>query len=129
MSAPLTVRLAVLGIGIHAVNHVLVLVFSPFSWHVGTVFHLISAPLYAALLLPVLRGRNWARITITVLLGGQFLGRFVVWVLFPTTGAHLALLAGWTLSLIVFALLWTPPSTRRHFRRVRTEMPSETQSA
>ncbi|WP_338769464.1 hypothetical protein V7968_05665 [Nocardia vulneris] len=129
MSAPLTVRLAALGIGIHAVNHVLVLVFSPFSWHVGTVFHLISAPLYAALLLPVLRGHNWARITITVLLGGQFLGRFVVWVLFPTTGAHLALLAGWTLSLIIFALLWTPPSTRRHFRRARTEVPAETQSA
>ncbi|MFI6211992.1 hypothetical protein ACIBCD_08340 [Nocardia brasiliensis] len=129
MSAPLTVRLAALGIGIHAVNHVLVLVFSPFSWHVGTVFHLISAPLYAALLLPVLRGRNWARITITVLLGGQFLGRFVIWILFPTTGAHLALLAGWTLSLIIFALLWTPPSTRHHFRRVRTGLPSETQSA
>ncbi|WP_280446203.1 hypothetical protein [Nocardia brasiliensis] len=129
MSAPLAVRLAALGIGIHAVNHVLVLVFSPFSWHVGTVFHLISAPLYAALLLPVLRGRNWARITITVLLGGQFLGRFVIWILFPTTGAHLALLAGWTLSLIIFALLWTPPSTRHHFRRVRTGLPSETQSA
>ncbi|MEU0871268.1 hypothetical protein [Nocardia brasiliensis] len=129
MSAPLTVRLAALGIGIHAVNHVLVLMFSPFSWHVGTVFHLISAPLYAALLLPVLRGRNWARITITVLLGGQFLGRFVVWVLFPTTGAHLALLAGWTLSLVIFALLWVPKSTRHHFRRVRTEIPSEAQSA
>ncbi|MBF6546625.1 hypothetical protein [Nocardia brasiliensis] len=129
MSAPLTVRLAALGIGIHAVNHVLVLMFSPFSWHVGTVFHLISAPLYAALLLPVLRGRNWARITITVLLGGQFLGRFVVWVLFPTTGAHLALLAGWTLSLVIFALLWVPKSTRQHFRRVRTEIPSEAQSA
>ncbi|AFU06032.1 hypothetical protein [Nocardia brasiliensis] len=125
MSAPLTVRLAALGIGIHAVNHVLVLVFSPFSWHVGTVFHLISAPLYAALLLPVLRGRNWARITITVLLGGQFLGRFVVWVLFPTTGAHLALLAGWTLSLIVFALLWTPPSTRLHFRHRAPELSEE----
>lgn len=117
MPAPLTVRLSALGIGIHAVNHLLVVALGPFSWHVGTVFHLISAPVYAALLLLILRGRNWARITITILLGCQFIGRFVVWILFPTTGVHLALLTGWTLSLAVLALLWIPPATRHHFHR------------
>lgn len=121
MSAPITVRVAAIGIGIHAINHVLVLAFSPFSWNVGTVFHLIGAPLYAAILLPLLRGKNWARVTITVLLGAQFLGRFVVWVLFPSV--HLALIGGWALSVVVFVLLWVPGSSRRYFRRA--EAPAE----
>ncbi|MFD6155066.1 hypothetical protein ACFWF7_16710 [Nocardia sp. NPDC060256] len=119
-ASPITVRIAALGIAIHAINHVLVLVFSPFSWNVGTVFHLIHAPLYAALVWPVLLGKNWARILITFFLGGQFLGRFVVWVMFPSAGAHLALLGGWALSVVVLTLLWVPGSTRRYFRRART---------
>ncbi|PXX65333.1 hypothetical protein DFR70_104396 [Nocardia tenerifensis] len=114
--SPIPVRVAAAGIAVHAINHVVVLMFSPFSWNVGTVFHLVCAPLYAALVLPVWRGRNWARITITVLLGGQFLGRFVVWALFPSTGAHLALIGGWALSVVVLTLLWAPASTRRYFR-------------
>ncbi|MFE9579215.1 hypothetical protein ACFYO1_22710 [Nocardia sp. NPDC006044] len=119
-AAPITVRMAALGIAIHAINHVLVLVLSPFSWNVGTVFHLIHAPLYAALVWPVLRGKNWARILITVLLGGQFIGRFVVWVMFPSAGAHLALIGGWALSIVVLTLLWAPGTSRRYFRRTRT---------
>lgn len=116
MSAtPLTVRLAALGIGIHAINHVVVGVLPPISWNVGTFYHLITAPVYAALLLPLLRGRNWARIVMTVELGCQFLGRFVVWVLFPSTGAHLALIAGWTISIVVLVLLWLPHASREHF--------------
>ncbi|MEV6556553.1 hypothetical protein AB0M22_12610 [Nocardia sp. NPDC051756] len=118
-AAPITVRVAALGIAIHAINHVLVLVFSPFSWNVGTVFHLIHAPLYAALVWPVLLGKNWARILITFFLGGQFLGRFVVWVMFPSAGAHLALIGGWALSIVVLTLLWAAGSSRRHFRRAR----------
>ncbi|QBS41954.1 hypothetical protein [Nocardia sp. CS682] len=120
-ASPITVRMAVFGIGIHAINHVLVLLFSPFSWNVGTVFHLTHGPIYAALLVPILRGKNWARITITVLLAGQFLGRFVVWVMFPSTGAHLALIGGWALSVVVLTLLWVPGSTRRYFRRSRAQ--------
>ncbi|MEU0503564.1 hypothetical protein [Nocardia sp. NPDC005998] len=117
---PITVRIAALGIGIHAIDHIIVLLWPPFGWHVGTVFHLISGPVYAALILPVVRGRNWARITISFLLGGQFIGRFVVWMLFSSSGAHTALLAGWTLSVIVLALLWIPAATRRHFRPTGT---------
>ncbi|MFC9438797.1 hypothetical protein [Nocardia sp. NPDC057030] len=119
-AAPITVRVAALGIAIHAINHVLVLAFSPFSWNVGTVFHLIHAPLYAALVWPVLLGKNWARILITFFLGGQFVGRFVVWVIFPSAGAHLALIGGWALSIVVLTMLWAPSSSRRHFRRVPT---------
>ncbi|MEV5839080.1 hypothetical protein [Nocardia sp. NPDC052112] len=112
---PTAVRIAALGIGIHAIDHIIVLLWPPFEWHIGTVFHLISGPVYALLVLPVLRGRNWARITISLLLGGQFIGRFVVWVLFPTGGAHAALLVGWTISVIVLALLWIPARSRQHF--------------
>ncbi|WP_069163060.1 hypothetical protein [Nocardia altamirensis] len=119
-AAPITVRIAATGVAVHAINHILVVVLSPFSWHVGTVFHLTHAPLYAALVLPLLRGKNWARILITFLLGGQFLGRFVVWVMFPSAGAHLALIAGWALSIVVLTLLWAPAASRRHYRKTRT---------
>lgn len=116
MSAiPLLVRVAALGIGIHAINHIIVLLIPPFGWNVGTVYHLIGAPLYAALAVLVLRGRNWARITITVLLGCQMIGRVVVWVLFPEV--HLALIAGWALSAVILTLLWIPESARAYFRR------------
>ncbi|WP_232236182.1 hypothetical protein [Nocardia sp. BMG51109] len=113
---PAVVRIAAAGIAFHATNHVIVPLIPPVSWHVGTVYHLISAPVYAALILPVLRGRNWARVVITVLLGCQFAGRFVVWALFPEAGVHVALVAGWAVSLTVFALLWIPRRAHRHFR-------------
>ncbi|MBF6348555.1 MULTISPECIES: hypothetical protein [Nocardia] len=114
---PIPVRVAAAGTGIHAINHLIVPLIPPTSWHVGTVYHLISAPLYAALLVPLLRGRNWARVLVTVLLACQFGGRFVVWLLFPGTAVHLALLAGWTLSVVVLAALWVPRSARAYFRR------------
>ncbi|MGK8488443.1 hypothetical protein [Nocardia asiatica] len=119
--APPPVRVAAVGIGIHAINHVVVLLIPPVGWNVGTAFHLVGAPLYAALILPLLRGRNWARVTITALLACQFAGRFVVWVLFPTDGVHLALLAGWTITLIVLTALWIPRSARDLFRRTSGE--------
>ncbi|MFI9506888.1 hypothetical protein [Nocardia sp. NPDC052566] len=114
-TTPTAVQVAAAGIGIHAINHIVVNLIPPVGWNVGTVYHLISAPLYAALLYYVLRGRNWARITITVLLGCQIAGRGVVWALFPTAGVHAALIAGWALSVAILALLWAPRSTRRYF--------------
>ncbi|GAB4585083.1 hypothetical protein [Nocardia sp. IFM 10818] len=115
--SPLSVRVAAAGVGIHAINHLIVILVPPVSWNPGTIYHLISAPLYAALILPLLGGRNWARITISILLACQFAGRFVVWVMFPSIGVHYALLAGWAISLIVLAALWIPRSARDHFRR------------
>ncbi|MBF6327665.1 hypothetical protein [Nocardia transvalensis] len=121
--SPVSVRVAAAGIAIHAVNHLVVPLIPPVGFNVGTVYHLISAPLYAAMIIPLLRGRNWARIVMTVLLGSQFAGRFVVWVLYPSSGVHLALVAGWTVSLIVLAALWLPRSARQHFRgRVETAL-------
>ncbi|WP_084530004.1 hypothetical protein [Nocardia crassostreae] len=116
LATPSPVHIAAIGIAIHAINHLIVPLIPPIGWNVGTIYHLISAPIYAALIPPILNGRNWARITITVLLACQFAGRFVVWALFPETGAHLALIAGWTISIVVLALLWIPRSSRRHFR-------------
>ncbi|MFG1790374.1 hypothetical protein [Nocardia sp. NPDC049149] len=124
-AAPITVRIAAIGVLFHAINHVLVLVLSPFSWNVGTVFHVINAPLYAALVLPLLHGRNWTRVLITFLLACQFLGRFVVWVMFPSAGVHLALIAGWVLTIVVLSLLWATTSSRRHFRK--TPVPAQAQ--
>lgn len=115
IAAPVPVRWAAFGIGVHAVDHLIVPLVPPSGWNVGTVYHLVSAPVYAAMILPVLAGRRWARMVMTVLLGGQFAGRFVVWVLFPETGARLALLAGWAVSIAVLVLLWAPGSARRYF--------------
>ncbi|MEU8895530.1 hypothetical protein [Nocardia sp. NPDC048505] len=125
---PLPVRIATVGVGVHAVNHLVVLSVPPFGWNPGTVYHLIGAPLYAALLLPLWRGRGWARGTVTVLLGCQFAGRFVVWALFPATGVHAALLFGWTLSTIVLPLLWLPAAARKHFQRDSTELTTSADS-
>ncbi|TQM31908.1 hypothetical protein [Nocardia bhagyanarayanae] len=127
-ASPAAVRIAVVGIGIHAINHVVVPLLPPTNWNVGTVYHLIAAPVYAALILPLLAGRRWARVVITVLLGCQFAGRFVVWALFPETGARLALIAGWAISATVLALLWIPRPARRHFR-ASAEQPSAHSSA
>lgn len=114
---PISVRVAAVGVGIHAVNHVIVPLIPPVGWNVGTFYHLLMAPVYAALILPLLRGRNWARILITVLLACQFGGRFVVWAMWPEVGVQAMLVFGWTLSLIVLTALWIPRSAREHFRR------------
>ncbi|RDI46701.1 hypothetical protein [Nocardia mexicana] len=127
--APLSIRVAAVGVGIHAINHIIVNLVPPVGWNVGTIYHLIGAPLYAALILPLLRGRNWARIAITVLLASQFAGRFVVWILFPTSGVHLALIAGWTITLIALTAMWAPQPARAHFRRTPSGDTSSTAAA
>ncbi|MBP2188498.1 hypothetical protein [Nocardia goodfellowii] len=125
---PIPVRIAVVGIGMHAINHIVVLLIPPFGWNPGTIYHSIGAPLYAALLLPIRRGRNWARVTITILLGCQFAGRFVVWALFPASGVHAALLFGWTLSTVILLLLWLPAAARNHFQRASTVLTTSADS-
>ncbi|QIS15216.1 hypothetical protein [Nocardia arthritidis] len=117
MPLPNSVRIAVAGIVIHAIDHLVVAAWPPFSWNVGTVYHLTHAPIYAALAYFVLRGDRWARGVITFLLAGQIIGRAVVWVLFPSSGAHAALLAGWALSAIILTLLWIPVEARTYFRK------------
>lgn len=113
-SQPLPVALAADGVLIHAVNHLWTL-FPIRTIHPGTVFHAVSAPLYAWLVYQIRAGRKWARVAITVLLGCQFAGRFVIFAMYPDTGVRLTLLAGWLLSLAILALLWLPRSARAYF--------------
>ncbi len=118
------VLLAVVGIGVHAFNHVQIsiedlwrLLADPAHATInpGTFYHPISAVLYGWLAVVVYRGRNWGRIAITVLLASQFVGRYFVFMAYPTIEARAELVTGWVLSLAVLFLLWWPKPARVHF--------------
>lgn len=123
---PATVLLAVVGIGIHAFDHVRTamedlwgLLADPAHAHFnpGNIYHPLSAPLYAWLAVMIWRGRGWARVLMTISLAGQFAGRFVVFFAFPQPQARADLLGGWLVSTAVLILLWAAPPTREYFRR------------
>ena len=110
-SAPATVRWAAVGIAEATVGHFVALAVPPHP--IADLYHVISGPLYGWLGVMVLRGRNWARVAITVLLVVQSIGR-----LHFATGAawvRVANAIGWPIALAVIVLLWWPAASRRHF--------------
>ncbi|WP_433273741.1 hypothetical protein ACQPZF_19865 [Actinosynnema sp. CS-041913] len=123
---PAAVLLAVVGIGVHAFNHVTVVVQDVWrlvatpeaaSFNPGTVYHPISAVLYAWLATTVHSGRNGGRIAITVLLACQAVGRYFVFVSYPEVEVRADLVTGWAMSAVVLCLLWIPEASRRHFAK------------
>jgi hypothetical protein len=123
-TTPPALVVAAVGIGVHAFNHVTVVVQDVWrfvetpdaaSMNPGTIYHPISAVLYVWLAAAVHSGRNRARIAITVLLAGQAVGRYFVFFAYPTIEVRADLLSGYALSAVVLTLLWLPRSVRRHF--------------
>jgi hypothetical protein len=126
VAAPPVVVVAAVGIGVHAFNHVTVVVQDVWrlvetpeavSLNPGNIYHPISAVLYVWLAVAVHSGRNWARIAITVLLLGQAVGRYFIFFAYPTIEVRADLVSGYALSAVVLSLLWLPTSTRRHFAK------------
>lgn len=125
-TTPPWIVVAAAGIGAHAFNHVTVvvqdlwrLIASPESadFNPGNIYHPISAVLYVWLAVLVYSGRNWGRIAITVLLGFQAVGRYFVFVSYPSLEVRADLVTGWALSVVVLCLLWIPAAARGHFAR------------
>ncbi|MBB5958062.1 hypothetical protein FHS29_004670 [Saccharothrix tamanrassetensis] len=121
---PASVLAATVGIGVHAFNHVTVVVQDVWrliatpeaaGFNPGTVYHPISAVLYVWLATTVHSGRNAGRIAITVLLAFQAVGRYFVFVSYPEVEVRADLVTGWALSAVVLFLLWFPVESRRHF--------------
>jgi hypothetical protein len=126
VAAPPAVVVAAVGIGVHAFNHVTVVVQDVWrlvetpevvSLNPGNIYHPISAVLYLWLAVAVHSGRNWARIAITVLLLGQAVGRYFIFFAYPSVEVRADLVTGWALSVVVLALLWLEASARRHFAK------------
>ncbi len=124
-AAPPAVVVAAVGIGVHAFNHVTVVVQDVWrfvempdaaSINPGTIYHPIGVVLYVWLATAVHSGRNWARIAITVSLAFQAVGRYFVFFAYPTIEVRADLVSGYALSVVVLALLWLPAAARRHFR-------------
>ncbi|WP_125726827.1 hypothetical protein [Kibdelosporangium aridum] len=120
---------ATAGIGVHAFNHVTVVVQDVWRFFAepevaginpGTIYHPISAVLYVWLATIVYSGRNWGRIAITVLLGFQAVGRYFVFVSYPSLEVRADLVTGWTLSTALVCLLWIPAFSRHHFKAIVT---------
>ena len=133
-ATPPAVVVAAVGIGVHAFNHVTVVVQDVWrfvetpeaaSINPGTIYHPLSAVLYVWLAAAVHSGRNPARIAITVLLAGQAVGRYFVFFAYPTIEVRADLVSGYALSAAVLALLWIPASARRHFRGRASTPPVE----
>jgi hypothetical protein len=123
-AVPPAVVVAAAGIGVHAFNHVTVVVQDVWrfletpeaaSLNPGTIYHPISAVLYVWMAAAVHSGRNGARIAITVLLAFQAVGRYFVFFAYPAIEVRADLVSGYALSAVVLALLWVPASTRRYF--------------
>ncbi|CAL9520171.1 hypothetical protein SUDANB95_03784 [Actinosynnema sp. ALI-1.44] len=126
--APVGVVVAAVGIGVHAFNHVTVVVQDVWrfvadpdaaSVNPGTIYHPISAVLYAWLAARVLSGRNRARVVITVLLASQAVGRYFVFVSYPEVEVRADLVSGWALSAVVLGVLWGAASARTYFAKTR----------
>jgi hypothetical protein len=124
-ATPPAVVVAAVGIGVHAFNHVTVVVQDVWrfvempetaSINPGTIYHPVCAVLYVWLATAVHSGRNRARIAITVLLACQAVGRYFVFFAYPTIEVRADLVSGYALSAVVLTLLWIPASVRRHFR-------------
>lgn len=89
----------------------------------AVVLHLVDVALLLWLVPKVLRGRNWARITLTIyLVVATFFslysatqGTMFLWAVIPTDILH----------VLMIALLWMPASVRRYFTDQRS--PAEQQ--
>ncbi|MEU6148694.1 hypothetical protein ABZ816_01705 [Actinosynnema sp. NPDC047251] len=122
--APPAVLVAAVGIGVHAFNHVTIVVQDVWrllatpdaaTFNPGTVYHPISAVLYLWLAVTVHSGRNSGRVAITVLPAFQAVGRYFVFASYPEVEVRADLVTGWALSAVVLGLLWAPATTRGHF--------------
>jgi hypothetical protein len=125
-AVPPAVVVAAAGVGVHAFNHLTVVVQDVWrlvempeaaSFNPGTIYHPVGAVLYAWLAAAVHSGRNRARIAITVLLAAQAVGRYFIFFAYPTIEVRADLVSGYALSAAVLALLWVPASARKHFAR------------
>ncbi|ONI75205.1 hypothetical protein ALI144C_41430 [Actinosynnema sp. ALI-1.44] len=112
------------GIGAHAFNHITVVVQDLWrllaapetaGFNPGTIYHPVSAVLYIWLAAAVYTGRRWSRVAITVLLVFQAVGRYFVFVSYPSLEVRADLVTGWALSVVVVCLLWIPTFSRHHF--------------
>lgn len=126
--APPGAVVAAVGIGVHAFNHVTVVVQDVWRFiaepaaagvNPGTIYHPISAVLYVWLAVGVHSGRWWARLAITVLLAFQAVGRYFVFVSYPEVEVRADLVSGWALSAVILTLLWVPASMKAHFAKAR----------
>ncbi|SMD05111.1 hypothetical protein [Kibdelosporangium aridum] len=122
---PPWIVVATAGIGVHAFNHLTVVVQDVWRFiaapeaaglNPGTIYHPISAVLYVWLATTVYSGRNWGRIAITVLLVFQAVGRYFVFMSYPSLEVRADLVTGWALSTVLACLLWIPMFSRHHFK-------------
>jgi hypothetical protein len=114
---PTPVAWAAACIALLVVEHVFSLATPPYGLHVPFFFHLSFAVLYAWLGIEVWNGSGWALIVLTVLLATQAIGRVFVWRAEDRSYAHVIkaiLAAGFTVTVLALALLWTPDSARTY---------------
>jgi hypothetical protein len=85
----------------------------------GLIYHLIFGGLFLWLALKIYKGRNWARIVVTVV---SVLGSVGTFFSFssptPTPELYKTLnIISWLLALATVGLLWLPPRSRAYFIR------------
>jgi len=88
-------------------EHAFALATPPYQPGVEHAFHLVFGLLYAWLALR-LPGERRHRILLTVLLGIQFAGRFVVFALIEEPWIRASLIPGALITIVLVALLWKP---------------------
>jgi hypothetical protein len=88
------------------VEHLYALVTPPYQLGIEHGFHLTFGLAYAWLARRLPAARRWHRVLLTVLLSIQFVGRFVVFAVFPDTRIRISLVPGAVITIVVVALLW-----------------------
>lgn len=83
----------------------------------GTVYHLIHVVLFAWLGVMSQKGKNWARIAVTVVLVFGILGTYFSFSSStPEPGLYKSMnIFSWLVAFTILGLLWIPPSTRQYF--------------
>src|SRR4051794_17687495 len=110
---PAAVNWALAGIAVLLAGHVFAWLYPPQG--LTDLFHLVWGLAYAWLALLLRRPRPWARAWLTALLAVQFTGRFVVLTLDDRPLLRTLIVIGWAVTLAIWAVLWSPPSTRTYF--------------
>lgn len=83
----------------------------------GIGYHLISVALYSWLVFPLRAGKQFARVTLTIVLILNFVGSLYTFSSLPLLALKVFIVIGWLLQIALILLLWVPEKSEEYFSK------------